>query len=130
MKLEFLSDGSCDGSNDGLLLRMYDFEVAEIEQLFAAVLALASGDQEHYEVHNQPGVDAISGCKFFLCVGNRDRGTGVLPEPASFECVLTPDGWEQVASLVEPFLEQGEHGYQWLDSSGDVRWLLSRDGDW
>lgn len=65
MKLEFLPDGS----NDGALLRIYDFEVAEIEQLFAAVLALASGDQEHYEVHNLPGVDAISGCKFFLCVG-------------------------------------------------------------
>ncbi len=126
MKLEFLPDGS----NAGSLLRMYDFEIVEIEQLFAAVLALASGDQEHYEVHNLPGVDAVSGCKFFLCVGNRDRRTVVLPEPASFECVLTPDGWEQVASLVESFLQPGKHGYKWLHWSGDFRWLLSRDGDW
>lgn len=126
MKLEFLPDGS----NDCSLLRMYDFEIAEIERLLVELTALASGEQKVVHVHDLPGIKSIANCKLFLRIGYWDRGIRILPEPASFECVLTPDGWEQVSSLVEPFLEQGKHGYQWLDYHGDVYWLLSRDGDW
>jgi hypothetical protein len=126
MKLDLLPDGS----EDCPLIRMYDFDGAEIDRLLVELAALASGAQKIVPVHDLPGTASIANCKLFLRLGGRDHGLTSLHEPASFECALTPDGWEQVASLVEPFCQGGKRGYQWLDSHGDIRWLLSSNGDW
>lgn len=125
MKLEFLPDGSdaCP------LIRVYDFDRAEAARLFAALSALAARERERIAVHDLPGAEPISECRLFLRTGARDRGVVQLPGPASFECVLTPGSWNNVAGLVEPFLI-GKGGYQWLVGSGDAKWLLSTDGHW
>jgi hypothetical protein len=125
MKLEFLPDGSdaCP------LVRVYDFAPAEVARLFAALSALATGSQRHVAVHDLPGVAAVSGCQLILRSGTRDRGLVQLAGPARFECVLTPESWDNVAGLTSPFVARAG-GYQWLSTIGDANWLLSGDGQW
>jgi hypothetical protein len=48
----------------------------------------------------------------------------------AFECALTPDTWDNIAGLVEPFIERTE-GFQWLNAGiGEAAWLFSADGRW
>jgi hypothetical protein len=123
MKLEFLAVGS----DDCPLVRVYDFTTSEVARLFAAFSSLASGGQQSIAVHESPGTEAVSGCRLFLRAGTRDRGLVQLPGPASFECILTPESWDNVAGLTEPFVAQ-TGGYQWLSTTGDANWLLSENG--
>src|SRR5437870_1878238 len=125
MKLEFLPDGS----DDCPLIRVYDMDSTEVAQLFAALSALASRERESIAVHELPGMETISECRLLLRTGSRDRGMVQLRGSAIFECVLTADSWDNVAGLTEPFLN-GNRGYQWLVTSGDAKWLLSKDGQW
>jgi hypothetical protein len=127
MKLQFLPDGS----DDCPLVRVYDFLPAEIGELFSALSALASGEQQSIAVHELPGVEAVVGCRLFLRSGLKDRGLVQLTAPASFECILSAGGWEDVAGLTEPFVA-GSGGYQWLSTSGDAKWLISgiTGGQW
>ena len=125
MKLEFLPDGSADCP----LVRVYDFRPAEVANLAAAICGLAAGTTTSYPLHEAMGVEAVNGCRLLLRVGPRDLGLAQLPGPANFECVLTPDSWDNVAGLTEPFVA-GSTGYQWLSATGDAQWLLSTDGCW
>jgi hypothetical protein len=125
MRLEFLPEGS----DDCPLIRLYDFDCTEVARLFADLSALASRERESIAVHDLPGVESISECRLFLRTGTRDRCVVQLPAPSSFECVLTPESWDNVAGLAEPFLS-GNDGCQWLVTSGDAKWLLSTDGHW
>ncbi len=125
MRLEFLPDGF----DDCPLVRLYDFDHTEVAQLFAGLSALACCERESIAVHDLPGAEAVSGSRLLLRTGSRDRGMVRLPGPASFECVLTPQSWDNVAGLAEPFLNE-TGGYQWLVTSGDAKWLLSTDGQW
>ncbi len=125
MELEFLPDGS----DDCPLIRAYGFSPEEAAGLVDALYALAAGRRATVAVHELPGVEAVAGCRLVLRAGPRDRGVVQLHGAASFECVLSPDGWDNVAGLAEPFAEGGG-GYQWLVTSGDATWLLSRSGQW
>jgi hypothetical protein len=125
MKLAFLRDGAdaCP------LVRLYDFDARAVAELLAGLHALASGGRQRLDVHELKCVESVAGCRLVLRTGPRDRGMVQLPGLASFECVLTPVGWDDVAGLAEPFLER-DAGYQWLCRSGEAAWLLSRDGRW
>lgn len=93
--------------------------------------ALADGSQQHIRLQDEFGIEGVQGCQLDLRGGSRDRGieeTG----PKAFECVLTPEGWAEVADLTKPFCETrdiGEH-YQWLNEDGEVALLLSPTGRW
>ena len=66
----------------------------------------------------------------YLRLGSHDLGV-VQTGPLSFECVLTKEGWSEVADLMEPFCEpENMKGYQWLNEDGEVSLLLSPDGLW
>lgn len=125
MKLEFLAAGSADCP----LIRLYDFDRTEVARLFAALSALASRNVESLALHDLPGVEAVADCRLFLRAGAKDKGAVCLPGLARFDCVLTAESWDNVAGLVEPFLDKIS-GYQWLVTSGDVAWLISADGRW
>ena len=80
--------------------------------------ALADGSQQHIRLHDQSGVEAIQGCQLDLRLGSRDGGIEQT-SPNRFECVLTSEGWAEVADLTEPFCETGDIGehYQWLNET-------------
>ena len=126
MKLEFLESGSPDCP----LIRLYGFDNPAAVRLMALFRALADGSQPHLRLHEQLGVEASRGCQLDLRLGSRDLG--VEQTSATFECVLTAEGWAEVADLTEPFCEVGDTGehYQWLNEDGKVTLLLSPTGRW
>ena len=125
MKIEYLPDGS----DDCPMIRLYDFAQSEIADLFAAVTTLASSERLSVAVDELAGVETISECRLTLRSGVRDIGVVHVDARASFECGLRPEGWDNVAGLIEPFLNAAS-GYQWLVMLGDARLLHSVDGQW
>lgn len=125
MKLEYLADGSADCPP----LRLYDFTPAEARQLLGAVAALASEAAESVEVHRLPFVAPIGDCRLTLARRPRDQAVMRVGRSA-FECRFTAGTWDNVAGLVEPFVE-GTRGFQWLAGSpGEASLLLSVSGEW
>lgn len=48
------------------------------------------------------------------------------PQGNEFECGFTPDTWDNVAGLLEPFAAGNADGYQWLaQSHGDAALMIS-----
>jgi hypothetical protein len=92
---------------------------------------LPGGGGTIVEVDGLPGVEAIAGLRLTLKVGRHARGTARVASPAVFECVLDPEGWEEVADLTEPFCEtDGPQASQRLTRTGDVSLLLAPHGGW
>lgn len=125
MKLEFLPEGS----DDCPLVRLYDFVPDEIVRLRDTLSALGLGALDRVTLHEINGVEPISGCRLVLRSGLRDRGLAKVMEPASFECVMSREGWQDLAAMLDPFVEESS-GYQWLTNFGDARWLITSDGRW
>lgn len=113
------------------MIRLYGFDIPSALRLMALFRALADDSHQHIRLHDQSGVEAIQGCQLDLRVGSRDRGIKQT-SPNTFECVLTPEGWAEVADLTEPFCEAGDNSehYQWLNENGKVSLLLSPTGRW
>ena len=127
MKLEFLESGSPDCP----LIRLYGFDIPAALRLMALFRALADGSQQYIRLHHQLGVEGIQGCQLDLALGDRDLGIKQT-SPTTFECVLTSEGWAEVADVTEPFCEAGDshERYQWLNEDGKVSLLLSPTGRW
>lgn len=127
MRLEFLPDGS----EARPLVRLYDFTAQEARDLRKLLERLAEEKDQAVALHKLPWIQAID-CGLTLKVGKSNTGIRRAPKPTELECVLRPAGWEGAVGLVEPFGldESANAGYQWLDESGDVRLLISRDGAW
>jgi hypothetical protein len=127
VNLEYLPEGSeaCP------LLRLFNFSPAEALQLQQATVGVATQAVNEVVVNDMTGVRGIAGCRLTLKAGKRDIGVRHLGGN-SFECVLTPNTWDNVSGLIEPFCEPGQAGYQWLVnvSYSDANLLLSRDGSW
>lgn len=124
MRLEYLAD-----EFDGPILRLSDFTEAEAKQLFATITRLASAAADRVEVHLLPFVDAVGGCRLVFVRRSWDQAI-VQVGPLAFECGLTPESWENVAGLIEPFAEDAD-GFQWLAGPpGDAAVLLSASGQW
>ncbi len=126
MKLQFLPDGSPDCP----LIRLYDFEAADVLRLKGLFDSLAAGSRTEISLHEQQDIEPVDGCQLNLRVGNGDTGI-VQKGPFTFECDLTPARWADVASLTEPFGEAAEAStYQWLNNDGQISILLSPNGMW
>jgi hypothetical protein len=98
MKLQFI----LDGSKDCPLIRLWDFEPAEALRLKQMFDSMALGSQTHISFHDQQGIETIVGCQLSLSVGKHDYGIAQMG-PLVFECVLTAEGWADLAGLTEPF---------------------------
>jgi len=102
VKLEFLESGSPDCP----LIRLYGFDIPAALRLRALFRALADESQQHIRLHDQLGIEAIQGCQLDLRVGGRDRGIKQT-SPTTFECVLTSEGWAEVADMMGLFVKRG-----------------------
>lgn len=114
------------GSPDCPLLLLTDLRAGEVSRLQRAVGELARGDRSAAPLHEI--VEVESDVRLVLTVA--DRNAGILDRPPVFECRLTATRWHQVEGLLEPFLVEAAHGYQWLEGSGEVNLLISHDGSW
>jgi hypothetical protein len=109
---------------------MFQFTVAEIDQLLAIVMSLASGHADQVEVHHLPFVTTIGGCCMTFRVSAWDQAIVRTSKPLDFECRFTTGTWDNIAGLMEPFV-QGANGFQWLAGPpGEAALLLSDSGQW
>jgi len=127
MKLEYLPAGSLDCP----LVRLYDFDTSEAVKLRDVVCQLSNWSVDTIVIHDLPFVEPIDSCRLTMRVSKRNHGVSVLLAPSTLVCALSQCYWDNVVGLIEPFCEiRAEHGYQWLDDSGDISLLLSPSGDW
>jgi hypothetical protein len=120
MKFEYLSEGSADCP----LVRIYDFDEEDAAQFKSLVNKVARNPGLVVEIHKAPGVEPVDGCQLTLTSGVRDIGL-VETGSSTFNCVLTTEGWDNIAFFVEPFCSICT-GYQWLINE----LLFSCDGQW
>lgn len=126
MKIEFLENGSPDFP----LIRIYDFDESEVRTLFDAITALSNGSSKSVAIHELPKVESVAHCHLTAESTKRDIGVSrIRNEENSFLWELKPSGWDNVAGLIEPFLERLS-GAQFLDSPSKISVLLSWSGDW
>ena len=126
MKLEFLGDGSPDCP----LIRIYAFEQPAVLKLRDLVNSLAAATKTSVPLDKQPWIEPVGGCELELCLAKRDRGI-IQAGPSRFECVLSHEGWLEIAGLLEPFCESNDlNAYQWLSGEGKISLLLSSSGSW
>ena len=125
MKLEFLENGSPDCP----LIRLYEFDAKEADNLRRITLQLAGARGQTVLFHEQPGVIPIDGCQLMLHIGEKDRGVSELGSN-KFKWILSKAGWFQVAGLIRAFTRTDSGGFQWLSDRGQIRVLLSHDGHW
>jgi len=123
MKLEYLADASPP------LIRLYEFNQAEVQQLRERVSSLVAGTRQSVPLHKEAWTKSIDGCCLNLRLGNRDRGIRPV-SLLNFECTLTSDGWSNVEGLLDPFCESEIAGYQWLTHDGRIPLLISQNGQW
>ena len=124
VKLEYIAEGS----RDCPLIRLYSFDQQELLRLREGVEALSKKTAQSTFLHDQPGIESVDSCELTLRSGARDLGV-LQTGPSRFECVLTPDTWECVKELIDPFFESSS-GYQWLSGQGKISLLLSKSGSW
>lgn len=127
-KLEYLPDGS----DDCPLIRLSDFETADVVALQELCIPLAEGRVREASLDSQAWVHAIGGCRLTLRAGIANRGVKVPIAGAPFVMEYTPEGegWLEVADKLAPFVADRVGGFQWLTNEGDVNVLISWDGLW
>src|SRR5882762_3408035 len=106
MKIEFLADGS----QDCPLIRLYDFEYEGAVGLLQVFISLSNGGRDLIQLDHEPGFESVGGCRLTLRLGKRDLGV-VERARAEFDCVLTQEGWDDIAARLEPFCKPGCSGY-------------------
>ncbi|MGC2109940.1 MAG: hypothetical protein WA655_10515 [Candidatus Korobacteraceae bacterium] len=126
MKLEFLAAGS----EDRPLIRLYDFDLVAARRLREAFRSLALGSVQILPLHEECWIEAVEVCALDLRLGTRDLGL-VERTPSRFDCILTADGWTDMASLTNPFCEfEKTESCTWLNQNGEISLLLTPSGRW
>ena len=121
MKIDYLHEGS----DDCPLVRLYQFQSAEIQRLRGSFESLVSGMTDRIVLGD---VESVDGTHLTFTRGASDQGV-MQTGPHSFDVVLTSDGWQDCIALLEPFC-QPAYGHHWLCDVGRIRLLVSSDGSW
>ena len=106
-------------------IRLYEFNRSEAQRLRQLVNSLVTGDRKDAALQDEMWVEPVDRCCLKLRVGLRNEGVRQA-QPLRFECVLSPEGWNNVEELLEPFSETGGAGFQWLTTDGSVSTHLSQ----
>lgn len=120
MKLEYLD---CASSNQKPVLLFYGAEF-EVVRSFATVLSnLPEGG---VEISTLSGVEAVDQCR--VLVRHSSRETGIRRTGRNtFTWYVTRDTLDHVLGFLEPFTEPStESGFQWLEESGEIDFIVSR----
>jgi len=127
LKLQFLPDGS----QDCPLICISGADLTAFKLLRDAIEQLSNGTIRETSIDRFPGIVAVEDCRVSAIATTWDQGVIKLGETNTFEWRLTPDTWDNVAGLLEPFCRDNSRpGFQWLESAGDVRVLATSTGEW
>lgn len=113
----------------GCVVRLSQFSPREVERLQSAVETLASGETDHFDL-SPLGIIDPSGVQWSFVDGKTDEGL-IVDKTASF-WRLTPASWDNVAGLLEPFMNDGlpPQSHQWLSHCSNASLLITVNGRW
>jgi hypothetical protein len=118
------------------VLLTYESSPSEVKVLQVAAMQLAANEhQGGLQIEKLAGFQGIDGCS--LLAEMDSTKLGVLPIDQSdreFRCVLDPAGWHRVVGLLEPFIAArptlNPNGFQYLDETGPMEWIISGSRSW
>jgi hypothetical protein len=120
MKLEYLD---CASPNQKPVLLFYG---ADFEVLRAFAAALSNLPEEGLVMSTFPGVEAVDECRVVVRPSTREAGIRRTGRNA-FTWFVTGDALDHVLGFLEPFTEPStEKGFQWLEESGEIDFIVSR----
>lgn len=119
-----------DGSDDCPLLRIAGDDLSAYSRLRDALEELSSGIREHVAIDQLPGISALHDCHLLAVAFKWNQGVIAVAPQNAFEWRLTQSTWDNVVGLLEPFSAHSTHGFQWLESAGNVRVLVTTADTW
>jgi hypothetical protein len=125
MQMDFLQCRSADCP----MIRIYGGSPEEFRDLMHLFERLSRREIAAISLDDLQGLEAVDRQRVTARSGVRDQGVVRVADDA-FDWILTPETWDNVAGLLEPFGSPGAGGFQWLEQAGDVRVLMSHTGRW
>lgn len=116
------------GSEDCPVVVVSGFTGDEVARLRRCVADLAGAQCDTVDLGTEVQLEGSPRIDLRLRASNRDRGIQELHPP--FTCSLRPTTWANIEGLLEPFVASPSIGFQWLDDTGRVKWLISGTGHW
>lgn len=123
MKIEYMEE-----SQDGPVIRLFDFSPAEVTELKKLLDKMAKGEIKTLSVHEHCNINPDDNCHLTFVSSNEDKG--VEPQGDGFACTLTPSSFSGMSELVGSFAFHPSEGYEWLDETGRISLLISLDRNW
>ena len=123
MKVEFL-----EKSQDGPLIRLFDFNEKEAAELKYLLDQLVDGKIKSLALHEHCNIDPKDNCHLTFLPQEKDKG--VRRRGEEFECVLTKSSLSSVSELVGSFAFAPAEGYEWLDETSGISLLISPERRW
>jgi len=126
MKIEYLA-----GNQWPLpLVRLFDYQCGEINDLREACTALADGRLSEFALHEQTWARPIDGCRFYWRAAKKDVGVRLPAQGRPLVLEYSEEAWREVEGKLSQFIEHRPNTFNWLTSEGDVAVLISMDGKW
>jgi hypothetical protein len=132
MRLEYFDDPSLQRP----VLLLYGNDPAQTTLLRGAVQDLADGTtKDDLRVEGLPGFLGVDGCSLVAQVSDSNLGVQLIPgSDRSFRCELDPARWRHVWDLLEPFvapeIASNPNGFQYLDETDAIDWIISLSRSW
>ncbi len=136
MKLEYLHDLSELEEHDDMdleserLVRLYEFNQAQAEQLHAAITQTILTEKRSLQLAELDFI-VCENCTLTLRIIDEDLGIHTSNNTI-FYCDLTLAAYQKMLQLIAPFCGKKSYGYQWLydDLDNPIDFLFSPRGTW
>jgi hypothetical protein len=120
-----------NSSDDCPIIRVYGNEPDSVRLLMKCIADMVNGKIKSKCLNDIKGFKSINGCKLDIEVSSLNKGV-IKTSSNSFICQLSKDGWQEAYELLEPLSEDSGTGYQWINESNEISFLVSRhaNGQW
>jgi hypothetical protein len=109
MKLKFLENINAYGEH---AIRLNDFNKAEASKFLAIIKDLVSGPKQIIYLSSYEFIIPVN-CTLTLRIAETDEGI-ITEDNKEFFCDLTPDAYEEMILLIEPFCLKETDAYRFL----------------
>jgi hypothetical protein len=123
MKVEYL-----EKSQDGDLIRLFDFSEREVTEFKRLLDQLVDGEIKFLALHEHCNINPHDNCHLTFLPAEKDKG--IERKGAGFECVLTKSSLSSISELVGSFAFSPAEGYEWLDETSNIALLISPERKW
>ena len=123
MKIEYLED-----SQDGPLVRLFDFSTTEVTEFKRLVDKLVRGKVPSVVLHEHCNINPRDNCHLTFVTSKENKG--IQRKGEEFECALTPSSLSSISELISSFAFHPAEGYEWLDETSNIALLISPHKSW